>query len=41
METKIEIWKPIEGLEGKYEVSNLGRVRSIDRISSNGHKLKG
>ena len=41
METKTEIWKPIEGLEGKYEVSNLGRVRSIDRISSNGHKLKG
>lgn len=26
-----EIWKRIEGLEN-YEVSNLGRVRSIDRI---------
>lgn len=25
----IEIWKPIKGYEGKYEVSNLGRVRSI------------
>ena len=24
-----EIWKPIEGYEGLYEVSNLGRVRSI------------
>lgn len=23
-----EIWKPIEGWEGKYEVSNLGRVKS-------------
>ena len=25
-----EIWKPIKGYEGKYEVSNLGRVRSLD-----------
>lgn len=24
-------WKPIEGYEGLYEVSNLGDVRSIDR----------
>lgn len=27
-----EIWKPIIGYEGLYEVSNLGRVRSLDRI---------
>lgn len=27
-----EIWKPIVGYEGYYEVSNLGRVRSIDRF---------
>ncbi len=26
-----EIWKPIEGYEDYYEVSNLGRVRSLDR----------
>ena len=26
-----EIWKPIKGYEGLYEVSNLGRVRSLDR----------
>ncbi len=26
-----EIWKDIEGYEGKYQVSNLGRVRSLDR----------
>ena len=27
-----EEWKPIEGYEGLYEVSNLGRVRSCDRV---------
>lgn len=27
-----EIWKQIPDYEGKYEVSNLGRVRSIDRL---------
>ena len=26
-----EIWKPIDGYKGYYEVSNLGRVRSVDR----------
>lgn len=26
-----EIWKPIKGYEGIYQVSNLGRVRSLDR----------
>jgi len=28
----LEEWKPIEGYEGFYEVSNLGRVRSVDRV---------
>lgn len=28
---KNEIWKPINGYEGLYEVSNLGNVRSLDR----------
>lgn len=27
----IELWKDIVGYEGLYEVSNLGRVRSLDR----------
>lgn len=27
-----EIWKPVVGFEGLYEVSNLGRVRSLNRI---------
>ncbi len=28
----LEIWKDIHGYEGLYQVSNLGRVRSYDRI---------
>ena len=27
-----EIWRPVKDFEGYYEVSNLGRVRSIDRV---------
>ena len=26
-----EIWKDVLGFEGKYQVSNLGRVKSLDR----------
>ena len=29
-----EIWKPVVGYEGCYEVSNLGRVRSLSRTAS-------
>lgn len=37
-----EIWKSIEGYEGYYEVSNYGRVRSVDRTLtySNGYLAK-
>ncbi len=28
-----EVWKPVPGWEGQYEVSNLGRVRSVPRMS--------
>lgn len=35
-----EIWKDIEGYEGKYQVSNLGKVRSLDRKTGN-HPRKG
>ena len=27
-----EIWKDIKGYEGLYQVSNLGRIKSLDRI---------
>lgn len=27
-----EIWKPVKGFEGLYEVSNFGKVRSLDRV---------
>ena len=35
-----EIWKPVKGYEGFYEVSNLGKVKSLKRIveKSNGSK---
>ena len=31
-----EIWKDISGFEGLYQISNFGRVRSLDRIDSMG-----
>lgn len=30
--TEPEIWKSVVGYEGRYEVSDLGRVRSLDRV---------
>lgn len=35
MEKEIEIWKEIKGYERCYHVSNLGRVKSIGRLSEN------
>lgn len=32
-----EEWRPVVGYEGKYEVSNTGRVRSVDRIDTENH----
>ena len=32
-----EQWLPVVGYEGYYEVSNLGRVRSLERRVRNGH----
>lgn len=36
----IEEWRDIEGFEGLYQVSNKGRVRSLDH-ETNGKKYKG
>lgn len=36
-----EEWKPIKGFEGLYEVSNMGRVLSLERISIHGNKVGG
>lgn len=36
-----EEWKPIVGYEGFYEISSLGRVRSLDRIDSMGRVRNG
>lgn len=35
----MEIWKDIVGYEGWYQVSNLGRVKSVSRVVP--HKTKG
>lgn len=35
-----EVWKDIEDYKGLYQVSNLGKVRSVDRIVNN-HFYKG
>lgn len=36
-----EQWRTIEGYEGLYEVSNMGRVRSLDRIDKLGRLKPG
>ncbi len=34
-----EIWKPVLG--GRYEISSLGRARSVDHTSNDGRRWKG
>lgn len=36
-----EKWKPIKGFEGLYEVSNMGRVLSLERVSIRDNKSGG
>ena len=33
---KEEIWKDIQGYEGLYQISNMGRVKSVERTAKNG-----
>lgn len=37
---KAEEWRPVAGYEGLYDVSSLGRVRSLRRSSTSGRVLK-
>jgi len=34
-----EIWKDIKGYEGSYQISNLGRVKGLERISHVGNGI--
>lgn len=36
----METWKDVVGYEGCYQVSSLGRVKSLARLSANGKRLK-
>ena len=36
-----EIWRDIKGFEGLYQISTIGRVRSLDRVDSRGNYRKG
>ena len=36
-----EVWKDVEGYEGKYQVSNMGRVRSLDMVVASVHPKTG
>lgn len=35
-----EVWKPVVGFEGLYEVSNKGRVRSVDHVERQGNSFR-
>lgn len=37
----MEEWRDVPGYEGAYQVSDLGRVRSLDRVTPDGRNLKG
>lgn len=36
-----EIWKDIKGYEGFYQVSNMGRVKSVDRVYTTNNRWGG
>jgi hypothetical protein len=36
----LEIWRPVVGYEGLYDVSSLGRVKSLERLSLSGKRIR-
>lgn len=36
----MEIWKPVNGFDGLYEISNLGRVKSLERKAIDGRIVR-
>lgn len=36
----MEIWKDIKGFEGLYQISNLARIKSVERLRSNGSGMQ-
>lgn len=36
-----EVFKDIKGFEGSYVISNLGKVKSLDRVNAKGANIKG
>lgn len=36
----MELWKDIKGYEGLYQISSLGRVKSLSRITKDGKHIK-
>lgn len=41
MSEEIEEWRAVAGFEGAYEVSDHGRIRSLDRQGCDGRRLQG
>lgn len=39
--TETEVWKDMKGYEGYYKISAFGKIRSLDRVTVNGRRLKG
>jgi len=37
---KEEVWLPIKGFEGKLEISNMGRIRSVERMVAFGSQKR-
>lgn len=35
---KMEIWKDIEGYEGRYKISNKGRIKSLSKMNRRGNQ---